>query len=259
MLVTTFLAKHDACPEGRAFALQHRTMEQVWEACVRSDWMLWILERTEPMPPRMSRLFACWCARHTPLADGRAVWDLLTEERSRNAVVVAEAYARGGATDVELAAARDAARDAARAAGDAAWAAGDAARGAARGAAGAAARDAARAADWAAARGAARAAGDAAWAAAWAAARDAGAAARAADWAAATAAWAAARDAGAAARDAGAAARAADWAAATAAQCREIRRLIPGLTKWTAPKRATSRKSSKSRTSRKSHAPAQDR
>jgi hypothetical protein len=147
MLVTTFLAKHDACPEGRAFALQHRTMEQVWEACARVDWMLWILERTKRMPPRMSRLFACWCARHTPLADGRAVWDL-TEERSRNAVVVAEAYARGGATDVELAAA---------------W--------------------------------------DAAWAAAGAAA------------------WAAARD------------------AATAAQCREIRRFIPSLTKWTAPKR----------------------
>jgi hypothetical protein len=36
-------------------------MGQVWEACPRADWMLWILERTKPMPDRMTRLFACWC------------------------------------------------------------------------------------------------------------------------------------------------------------------------------------------------------
>ena len=105
------------------------------------------------------RLFAVWCASQ--------VEHLMCDQRSTNALDVAERHAHGLATDDELAAAWDAAwdaaRDAARDAGDAAWAA---ARAAARGAA----RDAVRAAAWDAARDAA---GDAAWAAAWAAARDA--------------------------------------------------------------------------------------
>ncbi len=87
---------------------------------------------------RELRLFGCWCARQ--------VWHLLTDQRSRNAVEVAERFANGQATKEELAAAGDAAGAAAGdAAGAAAWAA-------------------AGAAAWAAAR-------DAAWAAAWAAQR----------------------------------------------------------------------------------------
>ena len=126
MLVKSFLAKHRACDDGKAFALKHRTMQQVWTNCQRSDWMLWILEHTKPMPDKMSRLFACWCVRNTPMKYGRTTWDLLTDERSRNAVVVAEAFAAGKATKAELVAARDAARDAAWdtagvAARDAAW------------------------------------------------------------------------------------------------------------------------------------------
>jgi hypothetical protein len=51
---------------------------------------------------RELRRFACWCVRNTPLHDGRVVWDLLTDERSRAAVEVAERYADGLATDDEL-------------------------------------------------------------------------------------------------------------------------------------------------------------
>lgn len=58
------------------------------------------------------RLFACKCVRE--------VWHLLTDERSRKAVEVAERYAVGDATDEELDAAMAAAWDAAIAA---AWAA----------------------------------------------------------------------------------------------------------------------------------------
>ena len=102
---------------------------------------------------REASMYAFWCVRQ--------VWHLLTDERSRTAVVTAEKYARGEATQEELAAARAAAWDAAGAAGGAAW---DAARYAAwdaaweaYGAAGGAAWDAARCAAWDAAREAQRA------------------------------------------------------------------------------------------------------
>jgi len=133
---------------------------------------LWAVLRREVLDDATLRLCACAIVRETPLGDGRRVWDLLTDDRSRRVVEVVEQYARGEASDAELAAA------------------GAAARAAARAAAGAAAWDA-----WA--------AGDAAWAAARAAARAA--------WAAGDAAWAAGDAAGAAARAAGAAAGAAAW------------------------------------------------
>jgi hypothetical protein len=108
------------------------------------------------LPDAWFRRFACWCVRNTPLADGRVVWDLLEDERSRQAVIVAERHAEGLATDKELAVAWAVAWAAAWAAARAV--AGAAARAAARAAAGAAARAAARAAAWAAAGAAARAA-----------------------------------------------------------------------------------------------------
>ena len=67
---------------------------------------------------RVLHEFACWCVRHTPLGDGRVVWDLLTDERSRQAVEIKEAWLAGKATDQILNEAWAAAGDAA---GDAAW------------------------------------------------------------------------------------------------------------------------------------------
>jgi len=65
------------------------------------------------------RLIAAECVRKTPLADGRTVWDLLTDPRSRAAVETSERFARGEATEEELAAASSAASSAARAAASA--------------------------------------------------------------------------------------------------------------------------------------------
>src|SRR5215831_5287448 len=118
--------------------------EAEWLACTLTWVMLAFLRGNAS--ERKLRLFACACCRQ--------IWPLLTDERSRQAVEVAERFAEGEATAQEL---------------SAAWAA-------ARATAWAAARATARATAWAAARAAARAA---AWAAAWAAAREAAWAAQA--------------------------------------------------------------------------------
>ena len=99
------------------------------------------------------RLFACDCAEWSLGRERDAGHEL--DPRSWAAVEVARRYARGEATDEELAAARDSA-----------WAAAwTAARNSARTAAWAASRDSAWTAAWTAAR-------DSIWTAAWAASRD---------------------------------------------------------------------------------------
>ena len=112
-----FCDKHNACANGRAFAIKSPTMADVWDHCSHLDWMLWILARLDKhLDDKTARLFACWCVRETPLADGRKVLDLLTDARSRNAVVVAERFANGEATPDELATAESAAWSAAESA-----------------------------------------------------------------------------------------------------------------------------------------------
>ena len=123
-----FCAATKACDEGVKFAARFESMSAVWKACPRVGWLIWILnairaERDE----KAERLFAVWCARNTPLSDGRVTGDLLTDPRSRASLEVAERFAKGKATADELAAAGaaagDAAWDAAGAARAAAWAA----------------------------------------------------------------------------------------------------------------------------------------
>ncbi len=118
----------------------YTTIVEVWEACPRGDWMIWLLtqEDAPEVDDRTLRIFACRCVRQTPIAGDRTVWDLLTDERSRRAVEVAERYAVGDASDEELRTARAAAEYAARAAAE--YAAEYAARAAARSAAWGAAR-----------------------------------------------------------------------------------------------------------------------
>ena len=115
-----------------------KDLETVWNTCERGDWMIWLLVNSEnEVTDRELRLIAVKCARQ--------VQHLMKDERSINALDVAERFANGEATQEEL----NAAWDAAWAARDAAWAAAWAAAGDAAGDAAWAARDAAWAAAWA--------------------------------------------------------------------------------------------------------------
>ena len=157
--------RHIACAEGIEDGRQYDTFADWWRGTQRSDYMLWLLERMGYPDDRKLRLLACRFVRGTRVDDTRTVWDLLTDERSRRAVEVAERYAVGEARKGELEAAE-------RAASSAAWAARAAARAAATSAT--SATSAAWAAAWAAAslaRDAARAAASAATSAATSAAR----------------------------------------------------------------------------------------
>jgi hypothetical protein len=136
---------------------------------------LWCVLRTDLVSEKLMHLFAVWCVRQ--------VQHLIKDQRSLDALDVAERFANGLATREELSAARTTLVAAGNAVccarGAAAWcaawatvqaAAADAAKNAAMAATAAAARYAPGDAAGDAAGAAAR---DAAWAAAWAAARDA--------------------------------------------------------------------------------------
>ena len=126
-----------ACLDAREWAEKYTTWEQIIGKCERSDWLLWLDNKMNILDDKERRLLAVHFVRTTPLLDGRAVYDLLTDERSRKALVVAERFAKGRATSEELAAVEAAAEDAAwaaeAAAGAAAWAAAGTAAGAAAG------------------------------------------------------------------------------------------------------------------------------
>jgi len=155
MITTTLnrIREHSPCSDGWTKLLKHLGKTQADDEPVSYltildsnglDDALWCC-RAEPQYAKEWRLYAVWCARQ--------VEHLMTDQRSKDALDVAERHANGTATDAELAAARAAAWAAAR---NAAWAA-------AWAAARAAAWAAARAAAWAAAGDAAgNAAGDAA-------------------------------------------------------------------------------------------------
>jgi hypothetical protein len=106
MKTKEFLKKHEACKDGAKWALSvSEDMADVWDAMIeqgKHDWLIWTVTRPGVFPDSVLRKLACRFVRETPLSDGRKVWDLLTDERSRKAVEVAEAYADGKATYEEL-------------------------------------------------------------------------------------------------------------------------------------------------------------
>ncbi len=59
--------------------------EQEWLACVKPETMLTALQQAGRLTDRKVRLFDCACVRR--------IWDMLTDERSRRAIEIAEQYA----------------------------------------------------------------------------------------------------------------------------------------------------------------------
>jgi hypothetical protein len=74
----------NACGAGRKFALKYQSMNEVWENCPKVDWLLWITDKTGRPDDRTFRLFAVWCARNTPLPDGRKTGNLITDRAAVN-------------------------------------------------------------------------------------------------------------------------------------------------------------------------------
>ena len=165
------IEKFNPCSEAVRFYNSCQTSEEAWNTCPRGDWMLWIAQKigVDLQTVTLAKALCANTVRH-----------LMTDRRSKDALLVAIKFGRGRATinelsdayiaahDAAYAACAAAAHDAAYAACAAAAAAYDAAYDAADAAyaAAAAAYDAAFAAD---AAYAAAFAADAAYAAAYAA------------------------------------------------------------------------------------------
>ena len=110
--IAEFCELHSACDDGREWALANcKTMQGVWDTA-KPDWLMWVATRPGVLDDRTLRLFAVFCAR--------SVEHRLTDQRSRDAIDVAERFANGNATAEELSAARDAARSAAESAAESA-------------------------------------------------------------------------------------------------------------------------------------------
>ena len=118
MTIERFCDKHDACQEGRKWALSRgaTTMVELWKRDdLKHEWREWIYTREGVFSKTDAIRFACWSVRK--------IWHLLTDERSRKAIEVVEAFLEGKATLEEVEAAARDAYAAARAAYDAAAAA----------------------------------------------------------------------------------------------------------------------------------------
>ena len=116
LTIEEFCQIHNACEEGRDWAVANcKNMAECWEK-LPANYLIWVATRPGVLSDQKLRLFAVFCCR--------GVWHLLTDERSRNAIEVAEKFAIGQATRGELqVASRAAAYAASRVAADAAYAA----------------------------------------------------------------------------------------------------------------------------------------
>jgi len=100
MLIKEFCDKHHACTSVRSWALSTRLTkmsELISHPDLSHAHFRWIISRDGVLSHKDAVMLACFCARQN--------WKKLTDERSRKAVEVAEAWARGEASVAEASAA----------------------------------------------------------------------------------------------------------------------------------------------------------
>jgi hypothetical protein len=100
-----------ACPDAIEYARGHRTFAAAWRACGRGDWMAWYLQRTLDKRARVG-IGAEIAALAEPLYAKRYPNDTCV----RDCIEVCRRYARGEASEIELAEVKQAATAAATAA-----------------------------------------------------------------------------------------------------------------------------------------------
>lgn len=87
------LIELDACEPAIEWA-KNKTWEEIYRQCERGDWLLWLFQKMNPGDLQLITLAKARCAN--------TVRHLMGDERSRNAVDVAERFGLGNATLEEL-------------------------------------------------------------------------------------------------------------------------------------------------------------
>lgn len=109
-----FCKSKNACEEVLKW-ITSKSLDEFWQTCERGDWMMWLIYNGKyDISNKTLRLLAVRFARE--------VQHLMTDQRSINALDVAERFANGEATEEELDAAWASAWATSAAAGAAAWA-----------------------------------------------------------------------------------------------------------------------------------------
>lgn len=103
-----WLDMNKACSTALNWSYRYATCLDAVRDCNEVSWLTWLLGhcnleiRNKIAYHRKFRMAACRFIRELVGEDGRVIWDLLEDERSRNAVIVAERYSKDEATQEEL-------------------------------------------------------------------------------------------------------------------------------------------------------------
>jgi len=113
--VEEFIEMYDTCPKAAGWlrAGEFASPQEAWVDCGRGDWMLCLLGQTGTLNNNTAVEISCRIVRG--VSGGNAVWGLLADPVSREAVETAESWLAGVATLAEVQAAGAAASEVAAA------------------------------------------------------------------------------------------------------------------------------------------------